>query len=348
MLQPGRKYGTLGRHGYSGMENEEEIKGEGNLYDTKYRMYDPRIGRWLSVDALSYVGAGLSPYQFSFNNPIAYNDPSGLWPWESKHVRAARRFANETGGEFKKIKRDGATWATVSSINENGSQIRVFKPSSEINAKFSAAVAGIAANKATIQGIERLLEGTGVRLSASLSPLRFLGPAAVIATMPLTLSGDNLSQPERIAQSDKYMTKALEKGDLAAVQEWVKDWNEEPRNQQNKIIFRYMSTAEFDNRISPDGAFAVAPPLDRDRNLAVKFITPDIYATSQGAKAALALPTAPDIAIWTYEVEILATKMPSGPGKYQVVKPKYGEDGGGLEATIIQPFPIHGFYPLIK
>lgn len=77
-------------------------------------------------------------------------------------------------------------------------------------------------------------------------------------------------------------------------------------------------------------------------------MTPDIYVRSKDAKALLALPTAPDIAIWTYETEILVTKMPSGAGRYQPVKPKYGEPGGGNEATIVQPFPIHGFFPLIK
>ena len=61
---------------------------------------------------------------------------------------------------------------------------------------------------------------------------------------------------------------------------------------------------------------------------------------SKDAKSFLAMPTAPDIAVWTYEVEILATKMPSGPGRYQPVKPNNQEIGGGLEATIIQPFPI--------
>jgi RHS repeat-associated protein len=335
------------------MEKDSEVKGEGNIYDTKNRMYDPRIGRWLSVDALSYVGAGLSPYQFSFNNPIVYNDPSGLWPWENKNVRNARQYARETGGEFRKYKKDGKWWASVSSVSVNDegnatASVRVFKPKSVINAQFSSVVAGLAANKEAITGIESLLDGTGVGLAAETSPLRFLGPAAIIATMPFVLSGDNPSQKERMAQSDKYISNALERGDIVSVQEWVEDWNSQPKNQQNRIVFRYMSTAEYNNRISPDGALPVAPPFDRNGNLAVKWITPDIYITSQGAKTFLALPTAPDLVIWTYEVEILATKMPSGPGAYQPVKPKYGEPGGGNEATIIQPFPIHGFFPLIK
>lgn len=111
---------------------------------------------------------------------------------------------------------------------------------------------------------------------------------------------------------------------------------------------RYMSIGEFNNRITPDGAFPVAPPLNADGELSAKYITPDLYATSQNAKTKLSLPRSPDIAIWTFESEILATKMPAAPGAYQIVKPKYGEPGGGLEATILQPFPIHGFFPLIK
>lgn len=224
------------------MESDSEAKGGGNVYDTKHRAYDPRLGRWFSVDALSYVGAGLSSYQFSFNSPVAYNDPSGLWPWESKNIRAARRYARETGGEFEKYKRNGRTWASVSNGNEDGITTRVFKPSAVTNAEFSATVAGVLTSKETIRGIDNLLKGTGVRLlNVSPSGLRFLAAGATIASMPFTLSGDNPSEAERLASSDRMIKDWLEEGDITAVQEWVKDWNNQPKNQFNRIVFRYMS-----------------------------------------------------------------------------------------------------------
>tara|TARA_R110001592_G_scaffold96331_3_gene276708 strand:- start:2469 stop:3449 length:981 start_codon:yes stop_codon:yes gene_type:complete len=52
------------------------------LYDFKSRFYDPSIGRFTSVDVLASHPRqiGMSPYQFSWNNPIRYNDPDGKCP----------------------------------------------------------------------------------------------------------------------------------------------------------------------------------------------------------------------------------------------------------------------------
>jgi RHS repeat-associated protein len=59
------------------MEKDDEIKGSGNSYDFGARMYDSRLGRWLSVDPLSYRQPHQSPYKSNGNNPIIYNDPDG-------------------------------------------------------------------------------------------------------------------------------------------------------------------------------------------------------------------------------------------------------------------------------
>ncbi|WP_308010727.1 RHS repeat-associated core domain-containing protein [Streptomyces sp. AC495_CC817] len=49
------------------------------------RMYDATLGRFLSPDALStpYQPQNLNAYSYSVNNPIAYSDPSGLFPMDS-------------------------------------------------------------------------------------------------------------------------------------------------------------------------------------------------------------------------------------------------------------------------
>lgn len=70
------------RYGYNGMEKDDEVKGGGNSYDYGARFYDPRAGRWLSTDPLGSKFSGHSPYHFSFNNPIAFNDPTGMAPNE--------------------------------------------------------------------------------------------------------------------------------------------------------------------------------------------------------------------------------------------------------------------------
>ena len=65
------------RYSFNGMEKDDEIKGNGNSYTTAYRQYDPRIGRWLSVDPLSANQADMSPFKAFLNNPILYTDIAG-------------------------------------------------------------------------------------------------------------------------------------------------------------------------------------------------------------------------------------------------------------------------------
>lgn len=77
-------------------------------------MYDPALGRWMTVDHESDRGPHFSPYNYSFNNPIRYLDPDGDWPWEAKGIRQARQFARATGGKFYK---NGDGTATVNIYN---------------------------------------------------------------------------------------------------------------------------------------------------------------------------------------------------------------------------------------
>jgi len=79
MMMPGRKYEpTSGyRYGFNGKENDNEIKGEGNQQDYGLRIYDPRLGRFLSVDALAKKYPELTPYQFASNKPIKFIDLDG-------------------------------------------------------------------------------------------------------------------------------------------------------------------------------------------------------------------------------------------------------------------------------
>src|SRR5690606_4468651 len=51
MLMPGRGYSASDayRYGFNGKENDNEVKGEGNQQDYGMRIYDPRLGKFLSV-----------------------------------------------------------------------------------------------------------------------------------------------------------------------------------------------------------------------------------------------------------------------------------------------------------
>jgi RHS repeat-associated protein len=65
------------RYGFNGKEKDDENNVAGGSYDFGERIYDSRLGRWLSLDPLMRKYAGLSPYNFTFNNPIIFNDPDG-------------------------------------------------------------------------------------------------------------------------------------------------------------------------------------------------------------------------------------------------------------------------------
>jgi RHS repeat-associated protein len=77
---PGRKYdnGSGYRYGFNGKENDNEIKGEGDQQDYGMRIYDPRLGRFLSVDPLTKDYPWYTPYSFAGNKPIWATDLDGL------------------------------------------------------------------------------------------------------------------------------------------------------------------------------------------------------------------------------------------------------------------------------
>ncbi len=80
IFQYGRTYTTQAggyRYGFNGKENDNEVKGEGNSLDFGERIYDSRLGRWLSIDPLQAKYPNLSPYCAFANNPIYFIDPTG-------------------------------------------------------------------------------------------------------------------------------------------------------------------------------------------------------------------------------------------------------------------------------
>jgi len=80
MLQPGRKYssGSQYRYGFNGKENDNDVKGEGNQQDYGMRIYDTRLGKFLSVDPLSKEYPWNSTYAFAENDVLRNVDLDGL------------------------------------------------------------------------------------------------------------------------------------------------------------------------------------------------------------------------------------------------------------------------------
>ena len=80
-LMPGRNSNSGDyAYGFQGQLIDNEIKGTGNSINFEYRMHDPRLGRFLSIDPLSKKYPFYSPYSFSGNRVIDCIEMEGLEP----------------------------------------------------------------------------------------------------------------------------------------------------------------------------------------------------------------------------------------------------------------------------
>ncbi|WP_437775752.1 RHS repeat-associated core domain-containing protein [Sorangium sp. So ce1097] len=79
--------------GFTGHESDDEL----GLVNMKGRMYDPRIGRFLTTDpiiSLPFFGQSWNPYSYVLNSPLTLVDPSGFEP-EAQEVFVDPEFHND-------------------------------------------------------------------------------------------------------------------------------------------------------------------------------------------------------------------------------------------------------------
>ena len=111
-----RRQYTLGnndyRYGFNGKEGDDEVKGDDNQQDYGMRIYDPRVGRFLSVDPLAMQYPELSTYQFASNTPIQAIDEDGLYTVfiqgavaknNKKKMEKNKTFSTDLNREFSQI-----------------------------------------------------------------------------------------------------------------------------------------------------------------------------------------------------------------------------------------------------
>jgi len=114
------------RYGFQGQEMDEEIKGvKGSSYTTHFRSYDPRVGRWLSVDPKTHNTSliGWSPYHNAYNNPIHFIDEDGDIPLPFL-VRQLKRISSVFGMRFHPIHKKMKGHAGVDLSANKGTLIR--------------------------------------------------------------------------------------------------------------------------------------------------------------------------------------------------------------------------------
>ena len=109
---PGRKFSSANgyRYGFNGKENDKDA-GEG-IQDYGMRIYDGRLGRFLSVDPLTFSYPWYTPYQFAGNMPIKFIDLDGGEPKDpGKEVGEVQEGTNGSGDQTSKSwKWDGKKW----------------------------------------------------------------------------------------------------------------------------------------------------------------------------------------------------------------------------------------------
>lgn len=125
MLMPGRSYSATGayRYGFNGKENDNEVKGESNQIAFEARIYDPRLGRFLSCDPLEDKYPYQSTCVFAHNNPVALIDYLGMgdpptlnWEYFSKrHVLSGDFSVNTPSGGTNSVITNPA-WQNESTV----------------------------------------------------------------------------------------------------------------------------------------------------------------------------------------------------------------------------------------
>jgi RHS repeat-associated protein len=76
---PGRSVNFRGyRYGFNGKEKDDKGEWGSTHYDYGFRIYNPQIAKFLSVDPLAASYPWYTPYQFAGNTPIQAIDLDGL------------------------------------------------------------------------------------------------------------------------------------------------------------------------------------------------------------------------------------------------------------------------------
>ena len=165
MLMPNRTFaaatGTY-RYGYNDKERDNEVKGSGNQIDYGARIYDPRAGRFLSVDPLYKNYPEFSPYQYASNNAIATTDLDGkefdwltwkiaLWASgaslgnsnsDNNLVQHVRDYESASTNNYGRFDQTGAHGTYADQVDENAKKALVAKLSIYADVSKGVAVGG--------------------------------------------------------------------------------------------------------------------------------------------------------------------------------------------------------------
>jgi RHS repeat-associated protein len=130
MAMPGRQVSAdKYRYGFNGKEKDKNINSGAIAFET--RIYDGRLGRFLSVDFLANAQPHINPYHFVSNSPIFKKDKNGDF-----EVKGTSSDPKENAKQEKHLNAIGNNYiAHLKGLSESGSEMRALLRYSGYNSK---------------------------------------------------------------------------------------------------------------------------------------------------------------------------------------------------------------------
>ena len=134
---------TAQRWKFGGKEEQNELGID--WIDVTARNYDPAIGRWMNIDPLAEDFNSWSPYNFNYNDPIRFIDPTGMGPEDIIVLAHAKRdddpeASHLVGHQAILVGDDKNGWYYYSYDYDEGANGRSSKENKSSNDNFTAGV----------------------------------------------------------------------------------------------------------------------------------------------------------------------------------------------------------------
>jgi hypothetical protein len=115
------------RYGYQSSEKDDEVKGSGNSYTTRFRQLDPRLGIWFSIDPKNKELPWQSPYCSMDNNPIWFNDQFGDKVGFEKDKNVSKSEFKRMKNEIKTLRKNSKSFETMYQDLDSRNEVFVFR-----------------------------------------------------------------------------------------------------------------------------------------------------------------------------------------------------------------------------